>query len=268
MKKNLPQHNIYNLFKIRTTVFVLLFISLLFSSCATRKEVVYFQGIEAIKSMEVPNDFVPEIEVNDILRIDVNSLNDELVKPFQINTTQGGGGNNGNSAALSGYLVDEKGFINFPVLGKLEVQGKSRGEVEDLITERLQKYLKDAVVRVRIVNFKVTVLGEIGSQIIEVTDGRISVPQAIAMAGDISYDGQRNNILVIRNHQGEWNYEYVDLTSATVFQNPYYYLKQNDIIYVEPTYRRVKSSGFITSWQGIVSIITTGFSLFFLFSRL
>ena len=88
------------------------------------------------------------------------------------------------------------------------------------------------------------------------------------MSGDITYDGKRDNILVIRNHLGELTYGRVDLTSASVFQNPYYYLKQNDIVYVEPTYRKVKSAGFITSWQGIVSIVTTAFSLFVLFNNI
>ena len=256
-------------FKARIVVFFLFSIMLLFSSCATKKEVLYFQDIDSIKNMKAPADFVPEIEVNDVLRIDVSSLNDELIEPFQMNMSSqsmGGGGTASNS--LMGYLVDENGFINFPVLGKIEVQGKTRGEVEDLVTQMLQKYVKDAVVRVRIVNFKVTVLGETGSSVIEVTDGRISVPQAIAMSGDISYDGKRDNILVIRNHQGQLNYERVDLTSASVFTNPYYYLKQNDIVYVEPTYRKVKSAGFITSWQGIVSIVTTAFSLFVLFNNI
>ncbi|MFD1079780.1 polysaccharide biosynthesis/export family protein, partial [Longispora fulva] len=135
------------------------------------------------------------------------------------------------------------------------------------LTSKLKEYVTDAVVRVRIVNFKITILGETGSQVIQVPDERISVPQAIAMAGDITYDGKRHNILVIRNHEGKLNYERVDLTQSSIFQNPYYYLKQNDIVYVEPTYRKVKSAGFITSWQGLVSILTTAFSLFILFSR-
>ena len=267
--KNILSPLMNSFFEAKIVVFLMFSFFLLFSSCATKKEVLYFQNIEAIKNMKAPGDFVPEIEVNDVLRIDVSSLNDELVEPFQMNNSsrQSGGGGTASSS-LMGYLVNENGRINFPVLGKLEVSGKTRGEVEELITQKLQKYVKDAVVRVRIVNFKVTVMGEIGSNVIEVSDGRISVPQAIAMSGDITYDGKRDNILVIRNHQGEMSYEHVDLTSSSVFQNPYYYLKQNDIVYIEPTYRKVKSAGFITSWQGIVSIVTTAFSLFVLFNNI
>ena len=237
------------------------------SSCSTRKEIVYFQGIEELEGMPAPEDFIAEIEVNDVLNIDVSSFNQELVEPFQLNSQNREGGGNENSS-MTGYLVDVNGYINFPVLGEVLVVGKTREEVEEYLTLALKDYVRDAVVRVRIMNFKVTVMGEIGSSVINVPDERLSILQAIAMAGDISYDGKRENVLVVRMHEGEIIHGRVDLTSAQVFNNPFYYLKQNDIIYVEPTYRRVKSAGFITSWQGIVSIITTAFSLFVLFKNI
>ena len=242
---------------------------LILSGCATREEIVYFQDIEELQNLQAPENFVPEIEINDVLRIDVSSLNDEVVEPFNFDVSQGGsgGGGGGGSAVMSGYLVEADGTIEFPVLGEIYVLGMTRNEVEKYLTNALREYVTDAVVRVRIVNFKITVLGETGSQVINVPDGRISIPQAIAMAGDVSYDGQRENILIIRQHDDKISYGRVDLTSAKIFDNPFYYLKQNDIIYVEPTYRRVKSAGFITSWQGIVSMITTAFSLYFLFTR-
>lgn len=219
--------------------------------------------------MPAPEDFIAKIEINDVIRIDISSFDEELAAPFQLNLNQSSGGGGGNSsAALTGYLVNSKGYINFPVLGEIYVAGKSREELEEELTKKLrEEYLKDAVVRVRIVNFKVTVVGEIGSSVIEVADERLSVIQAIAMSGDISYDGKRDKILVIRQLDDQLKYETLDLTSVDIFQNPFYYLKQNDIVYVEPTYRKVKSAGFITSWQGLVSIVTTAFSLFILFSR-
>ncbi len=219
--------------------------------------------------MPAPEDFIAKIEINDVIRIDISSFDEELAAPFQLNLNQSSGGGGGNSsAALTGYLVNSKGYINFPVLGEIYVAGKSREELEEELTKKLrEEYLKDAVVRVRIVNFKVTVVGEIGSSVIEVADERLSVIQAIAMSGDISHDGKRDKILVIRQLDDQLKYETLDLTSVDIFQNPFYYLKQNDIVYVEPTYRKVKSAGFITSWQGLVSIVTTAFSLFILFSR-
>ncbi|UZH55495.1 polysaccharide biosynthesis/export family protein [Salinimicrobium tongyeongense] len=259
----------YNFLSLYNYLVVLLGV-LLVSSCSSRKDVVYFQDFERLPNMAAPDDFQAEIEINDILRVDVSSMNEELAAPFQLKANaQNNGSGGGNNAALTGYLVDSDGNINFPVLGEIHVAGKTREELqENLTTELRDKYLKDAVVRVRIVNFKVTVMGETGSQVINVTDERISVPQAIAMSGDISYDGKRDKILVIRQDNEELKYEILDLTSVDIFQNPFYYLKQNDIVYVEPTYRKVKSAGFITSWQGLVSIVTTAFSLFVLFNNI
>lgn len=250
-------------------LFLILISLILLSSCSSRKEIVYFQDIEKIQSFDSIQLFEPRIEINDVLSINVSSLNEEVVEPFQMKMgSQAGsrGGSNGNNS-LYGYLVDTDGNIQFPVLGEIEVVNRTRGELEEYLTRELRQYVTDAVVRVRIMNFKVTVMGETNSQVIDVPDERISVPQAIAMAGDITYDGKRKNVLIIRNHNGKLSYGRVDLTSADIFKNPYYFLKQNDIVYVEPTYRKVKSAGFITSWQGIVSIITTAFSLVVLFTR-
>lgn len=270
MIKTVPPKFFY--FRNHITKFLVFLFGLLFiSSCATRKEIVYFQDYERLSNIAAPEDFEALIEVNDVLRIDVSSMDEELAAPFQLNLNSRGSGNGGgsNNAAMTGYLVDSQGDISFPVLGEIHVEGKSKEELqEQLKSELREKYLKDAVVRVRIVNFKVTVMGETGSSVINVVDERISVPQALAMSGDITYDGKRDKILVIRQVDEEMKYAILDLTSVDIFQNPFYYLKQNDIVYVEPTYRKVKSAGFITSWQGIVSIVTTAFSLFVLFNNI
>lgn len=260
-------------FKILKILFkpALLALGMIFiSSCSTRKEIVYFQDHERLTNMAAPEDFVAKIEINDVIRIDVSSMDEELAAPFQLNlNNQGAGGGAGSqNSAMIGYLVNSQGYINFPVLGEIFVKGKSREQLEEQLSSTLREnYLRDAVVRVRIVNFKVTVMGETGSSVIEVMDERISVPQALAMSGDITYDGQRENVLVIRQVDDQLMYQTLDLTSVDIFHNPFYYLKQNDIVYVEPTYRKVKSAGFITSWQGLVSIVTTAFSLFVLFNR-
>jgi polysaccharide biosynthesis/export protein len=263
----IASNSMLNRFKsFKTLLIPLLLISI--CSCSTRKEIVYFQGIESIKGMPAPKDFTTKIEVNDVLRIDVSSINNEVVEPFRFNVEGRAQGGGGSSSSLYGYLVDVDGSINFPVLGEVEVVGKTREEIEELLTAELKDYVRDAVVRVRLMNFKVTVMGEARSQVIDVPDERLSVLQAVAMAGDITYNGKRENVLVVRMENGEMTYGRVDLTSAQVFNNPFYYLKQNDIVYIEPTYRKVKSAGFITSWQGLVSIVTTAFSLFVLFNNI
>lgn len=264
MKFPIPRPSLSNI------VFSAILFVILLSSCATKEEIVYFQGIEQLYGTDAPKMEEVEIEVNDVLRIDVSSLNDELVKPFEMdygNQSSSGGGSGTSNAALQGYLVEVDGNITFPVLGEIQVLNKTKSELEKYLTKELREYIKDAVVRVRIVNFKITVMGETGSSVLEVPDERISVPQAIAMAGDITYDGKRENVLVVRMQDGKMTYGRLDLTSADIFKDPFYYLQQNDILYVEPTYRKVKSAGFITSWQGLVSIVTTAFSLFVLFNR-
>jgi len=242
---------------------------LIFTSCSTKKEILYFQDIEKIENFEAIEHFEPKIEVNDVLRITVSSLNEEVVEPFRMNTNgQSGNNGGGENAVLNGYLVDAEGNINFPVLGRLQVKDFTRQELEELLTERIREYVTDAVIQVRIVNFKITILGEVGSQgVIKIPDERVSIPELIAMAGGITYDGKRNNILVIRDDNGKKTYGYVDITKSEVFENPFYYLKQNDIVYVEPTYRKVKSAGFITNYTGFFSLITSVAGLIFIFTR-
>ncbi|MDR9457408.1 MAG: polysaccharide biosynthesis/export family protein [Salegentibacter sp.] len=249
---------------------LLLLVSFLIFSCSTKKEIVYFHDIEELEGYENIMDYEPVIEPNDVLRINVSSLNEEVVKPFQPNTQgQQGGGGGGQNMSLTGYLVDPDGNIQFPVLGAVEVAGMKRSEVQQELQSKIRDFVTDAVVDVRIVNFKVTVLGETGASRVEVSDGRITVPELIAEVGDIGYDGRRQNILVIREKDGVKSYGRVDLTDANdVFKNPYYYLKQNDIVYVEPTYRAVKSAGFFTSYQGIISLGTTIISMYLLINSL
>ncbi|MGM0933342.1 MAG: polysaccharide biosynthesis/export family protein [Bacteroidota bacterium] len=250
---------------------LLLLASFLIFSCSTKKEIVYFHDIEELEGYENIMDYEPVIEANDVLRINVSSMNEEVVKPFQPPTQgqQSGGGGGGQSSSLTGYLVDPAGNIQFPVLGAVKVAGKKRSEIQQDLQNKIRNFVTDAVVDVRISNFKVTVLGEAGASRVEVSDGRITVPELIAEVGDISYDGKRQNILVIRETNGVKSYGRVDLTDANdVFKNPYYYLKQNDIVYIEPTYRTVKSAGFFTSYQGIISVGTTIISMYLLINNL
>ena len=250
-------------------IFLILFSLLLLAGFSTKKEILYFQDAEKLQNMKSVMEFEPVFEVNDVLLINVTSLNEEVAKPFQMSTggrgSQGGGGQ--QSSALMGYMVDVKGNIQFPVLGKVKVGGKSRSELEEYLTTEIKRYVTDAVVAVRLLNFRVVVLGETGQTVVRVENERISIPELLATVGGITYDGKRDNILIIREVDGVKSIGRVDMTSADVFKNPFFYLKQNDIVYVEPTYRTVKSAGFITSWEGLFSIATTVFGLIILFTK-
>ena len=248
--------------------FFLLFSLAILASCSSRKDIVYFQDAEKLDNMKSLMKFEPVIEVNDILSINVSSLNDEVSAPFQMNSgNQQSGGGGSQSQVPQGYLVDIDGDIQFPVLGKIPVANKSRSELEAFLTKEIKAYVTDAVVAVRITNFRVIVLGEAGHSVVQVENERISVPELLATVGGISYDGKRDNILIIREVDGVKSIGRVDMTSTDVFSNPFYYLKQNDIVYVEPTLRKVKSAGWVTSPMGLISIGTTIFGLIALFTR-
>ena len=164
-------------------------------------------------------------------------------------------------------MVDVDGNIQFPVLGKIEVADKSRSEIKAILTEIIQKNVTDAVGAVRLLNFKDIVLGETGQSVVQVENEQITIPELLANVNGITYDGRRDNILVIREINGERSFGRVDMTTSEVFENPYYHLKQNDIVYVEPTYRKVKSAGFITSYTGLISLATTIFGIVVLITR-
>lgn len=250
-------------------IFLTIFI---FSSCSTRKEIVYFQGAEKLQGLQTDMEFEPVFEINDILHIKVTSQIPEVAEPFQM--TMGGrastgGGGQQNNPALMGYMVDINGNIQFPGLGPVPVAGKSRTELEEFLTREIRNYVTDAVISVRLLNFRVIVLGETGGQtVVPVENERISVPELLATVGGINYTGKRDNILIIREIDGVKTVGRVDMTSTDVFTNPFYYLKQNDIVYVEPTNRQVKSAGWITSYQGIFSLITSSISLYFILTNL
>lgn len=246
--------------------------SIIVSSCATKDDVVYFNNSQSLEGQENLLDYEPTIEANDVLRINVSSssVNEEIVSPFQMNQ-QGGqsGGGGGQNLSLTGYLVSPQGTINFPVLGTVEVEGLNRTAIQQKLQDQIAEYVIDPVVDVRIVNFSVTVLGEVGAPgRVSITDGRVTMPELLAMSGDITYNGKRENIMVIREVKGVKSVGYIDMTESDLFDSPFFYLKQNDLVYVEPTYRTVKSAGFFSSYQGIISVGTTLISLYLLINNL
>lgn len=248
--------------------------SIIVSSCATKDDVVYFDNSETLEGKENLLNYEPVIEKNDVLRITVSSssINEDIVAPFQhpmMRGAGGGGAGGGQNQSLTGYLVGSNGTIQFPVLGTIEVTGLTRIEIQEELQSKIEEYVKDPVVDVRIVNFNVTVLGEVGSPgRVQITDERITMPELLAMSGDITYNGRRENIKIIREVNGIKTVGYIDMTESDLFDSPFYYLKQNDLVYVEPTYRTVKSAGFFTSYQGIISVGTTIISLYFLINSL
>ncbi|MBE9489974.1 MAG: polysaccharide export protein [Bacteroidetes bacterium] len=222
-------------------------------SCASRKEIVYFQDSENINLKEIEQSFVSIIEYNDILHITVSSIDEDAVKPFQRFT----GIDNNTNPSFQGYLVNSKGEIHFPILGAITVSGKTRGQIEEELKAKLSVYIKDVVVDVRIMNFKITVIGEVNNPgVFTIEDERVTIIEAIGLAGDLSEDGKRENVTIIREENGKSIVAKIDFTKTDLFSSPFYFLKQNDIVYVEPSTKGVKKSGFIPDIPALLSLFT------------
>lgn len=177
----------------------------------------------------------------------------------------GGGGGAANSAQNLGFLVDVSGYIDYPVIGKLKVSGLTLRQLKDLLADKLKAYVKEPVVEANIINFRVTVFGEVGrvGQIVAANQ-KISILDAIAAAGDIPITGRKDNVLIIRETEGKREYARLNLNSRTLFSSPYYYLKQNDIVYVEPArVRRQENNDFLKFYlPTIMTIVSSAVTIY------
>ncbi|WP_343486589.1 polysaccharide biosynthesis/export family protein [Allomuricauda sp. d1] len=221
---------------------VLLFfvIAMVIASCASRKEVVYFQDTGDFETLVNDSGFTSKFKVDDLIDIHVSSLNPEASGPF--NLFRGMPGAGGQQEQVN-YLVDQAGEIDFPVIGKLKVEGLSPDELRILLRERLSEYLKDPIINIRLRNYTVTVLGEVNRPGTYPVNGeQITILEALGFAGDLTIRGVRTNVLVIRDFNGTKVYNRIDLTSKNVVNSPVYYLTQNDVVYVEPNKSGISSS--------------------------
>ncbi|MFB9054521.1 polysaccharide biosynthesis/export family protein [Formosa undariae] len=234
---------------------MILFLGIL-NSCSTKKEILYFQDYE-----NIPKDVInisPEIQINDILTINVNSLIPEAATPYNRNVTTGR-----SQVAVSlksmGYLVSSDGTITFPILGSIVATNKTTKELESYITRILvdEGHLKDPTVIVSIINAKITVLGEVGNPgTITFEEETITLPQALGLAGDLTYNGVREDIIIIREVNGVRTVGHVDMTKTDWFTSPFYTVKQNDIILVNPNGPAVKKAGYITNIAGVFGVVS------------
>ncbi|WP_109300668.1 polysaccharide biosynthesis/export family protein [Aquimarina sp. AU474] len=235
-------------------------------SCKAPGDVVYFQNSSDLEKIASKNSFTPVFKVDDIVSIFISAGDMDAARPFNlgqgtsISAAGGEGGTGGAGGVEPTYLIDEKGNIDFPVLGQLKIEGLTRIEVKDMIKEKLKIYINDPIVSVRLKNFKITVLGEVvrpGSYTIP--NERVTIIEALGLAGDMTIKGKRGNVMVIRENDGVNTYHRVDLTSKSIFDSPVYYLAQNDVLYIEPNNSRIRTSktnsnalGIIISVVGIV----------------
>lgn len=232
-------------------IIVLAIFVLLFSSCTSKKEIVYFQNAKDFETIVDTDTFAPKFKVNDIVSVFVSTFDLEAVAPF--NLMRGG---NSNNPEFIDYLIDIDGNIDYPVLGKVKLQGLTVREAQELFKKKLEEgYLRDPIVNIRILNFRISVLGEVRRPgRYEVSGERITILEAISLAGDLNIKGHRKNILVIRDFNGTKTYTRVDLTNKELFNSPVYYLTQNDIVYVEPNNSAISGASGDSRIGTIISI--------------
>jgi len=238
---------------MKKIIALLLFIGLMYS-CATKEDVVYFNGMNSSDNSIGLDSYSPTYHVDDELVIIVNALDAEAARPF-----------NKSSVSVSldildargreriqTYRVDPDGNVNFPVLGKLKLAGLNRTQATVMLQEKLTDYIKDPIVDIETVNYRITVLGEVARPgTFTATNERITLVEAISLAGDMTIYGERENVLVIQDYDGKKTYTRVNMKSNDLFNSPVYYLSQNDVVYVEPNKTRAKNSA-IGAQTGVI----------------
>lgn len=229
---------------------------MLFNSCGSRKNMVYLQP-DSTQINTLYEQHVPKIQKSDILTIAVTAADPKVTVPFNPVSSLGNGSMNQNVdlALRPTYTVDDNGNVTLPLLGKVHIEGLTRLEAISKLRDELGEYIKDPGVNINFVNFRVSVLGEVakpGSFIIPTE--RVTVLDALGMAGDMTIRGVRQNVTLIREVDGRKSIHHLDLTKQSTLNSPYYYLAQNDVIYVEPNKAQINNSKLGANTNIIISI--------------
>lgn len=231
--------------------------TVLFTSCGSTKGATYFNNVSSKSFTTDVEQIEPIIQKNDLLDITVTSVNAEATQLFNkqardaAQTTNNGGG----TSSVTGYLVDQDGYVNFPVLGNIMAAGRSKKELRNDITSKLvaEQLLIDPIVDIRYLNYKVSILGEVKNpSVLTIPNEKISLLEALGRAGDITVYGRRDNVTLIREENGIKRIREIDLTTSEIFNSPYYYLQSNDIIYVQPTKGRIAGARQVKDWIPVI----------------
>ncbi len=240
---------------------IILLLSML-SACTSPKKIIYLQDLETNASQSFTQNYQPKIQPDDVLSIKVSAIDIEAAKPFNMYESTG------TQLKPITYLVTASGTIHFPVLGTIKVAGLSTEALTAVVTKKLTTYIKNPIVNIRLLNFKITVLGEVNAPgTYQVPNERISILEAIGLAGDLTIQGKRSSVLLVREQDGKRTSVTIDLTDKDLLTSPYYYLAQNDVLYVEPNKAKINSSSVGASTGIIMSSISILISVIAIFTR-
>ena len=249
--------------RVKLVSVVALFV-LLLGACSVPKDVVYFQGVDALtpeKLEQMSQTYKTIIRPGDLLNITVTAWDPSVVTPFNPPVyayAQQGDLPVAASASMYNYLVDKEGFINFPVIGKVKVENFTCLGLAEELQQKISKYVTDPLENVQITNFKVSVMGEVARPgALTVRNDRMSVLDAIGLVGDLTINANRKNILLIREDNGVKTFARLDLTNPELFTSPYYYMQQNDILYVEPNKAKQRNSRYSQAQQYSITVFSS-----------
>ena len=248
---------------MKKVIFLVLFLmmGLFFNSCVTNKRYNLIQGATTEKN-SAPPQYEVTLQPDDELMIIISSFNPELAAPF--NLAAGGAGAGGGGAT---YQIDQNGFIILPGLGPIKAAGLTRNQLMNTINDALKGKLTDATIYIKLMNFRVLVYGEVGSPGMQTVRGeRYTILEALTSAG-ITYFGKRKNVLIIRENNGTRTFETVDVTKADLINSPYFYLAQNDVIFVEPNSIKLNTTVLTPAIGLFLSGISIGLTLLVLTTR-
>jgi polysaccharide biosynthesis/export protein len=244
---------------MNTRNLTLILLALIVITSCSKRNIVYFSDLpsQSYFNSNVVVNAEPKIQEGDVLNIRVNSLSVESNAIFN------GGNTNTVNTDINGYMVDKSGFINFPIVGRVKLDGLTTEQARERMAKEVGKYVKDPIVNLRVSNFKVTVIGEVARPAsFTVPNEKINLLEALGMAGDMTVYGKRENVLIIRERDGQRTMARVNLNSKDVMNSPYFYLQQNDVVYVEPISEKkaqasqATNARFVSAIVGLSSIAT------------
>lgn len=237
--------------------FFLFALAICITSCASRKDLAYLQNADTLVNTADSFSYEPTLKVDDLLSIIVSAETPEVTIPFNLPEIPGNTIGNNNQNYLKTYLIDLNGFIEFPVIGSIKLAGLTRTAAVEKLKTAVAEFIINPAINLRILNYKVTVIGEVarpGS--FQLQSERITLLEALSMAGDLTIYGRRDNILIIRDFEGKKSFNRVDITSADFVNSQYFYLTQNDQIIVEPNKTKMNASAVGPNTSVIISAIS------------